>query len=276
MYRANLALSFLEIILGCIGLFASSLQFILIFRYKKPRHPFDLTMMSLSMADILFCVLNVIDGICSFTYPSLNKTVDIIYLFGVHMALTSFFFHITSIASERLLAVAVPLKFQQIVTNKCCKRTLIIIWLLAAVVAVFEDQHVFSLGFNIIFNFSIFICGGAIIIIYSVICFKMYKQQNVVGPSQQRGTARSPSRRIIFHSLFVTISFLFCTFPFAAVTIRNNKESKPKVAAHIFLLVNPCLDSLLFFIVKYYDKICPNCCRSQQETEDTDNHQEIP
>eukprot|EP00794_Sanderia_malayensis_P018248 gene18248-20068_t len=245
------------IILGVLGFSGSTAQLVVFCRSKKPKRPFDITMTSLRVADIFLSVLSIVDGVVFFIETHDHKSLfSSVYLFGLHFVMGSMIFHMLFIALERLVAVRLPMKFQQLITIRRSITFLIVSWFLSIGIAILEDRDFFNFGFSVIFNYSIFASGLIAVIMYSAICYFERKNQVAVAVGPSQTSPNRHNRGLVIHSVVVTMSFMLCTFPYAILTLKSLEQTYPETITQILLPVQPCVNAALFFLKRCKIK-CP-------------------
>ena len=237
-----------EAVFGLLGLITNLVMMTLvIIKKKKQKHVFEYTLVSLCLADIMFSTLNLLQA--SYKLLQLDFS-EFPYWFVLYFSLTSSFLHIFFIAIQRLLAIWFPMKFQRMFSKMRCMIVFLVLWAVSAVLAVLEDQEISGLGIDFIFADGIFVFGVLIMLVYAVICYRLYKPRASIIPTSVRRARSSSNRRIIVHSFVVSMVFISCTFPFAIVKLEHIDGGTHQIS-HGLLVLNPFLDSLLYFMMNY-------------------------
>ena len=177
-------------------------------------------------------------------------TVLIVLLYFMHLLAIASFLNVTVIAFDRLLAVSLHLRYQELVTPTRVTIVLVSLWLTSCISAFL---YIFLLkGFPLAVVISVIgyvLTTLAYVRIYKVVRYHQNQiySQNQLQNAQTREAHRQ--RKSAYSSIFVSVVFLACYFPFLPCTIlylTNTSEISFLVAhfASIFLIylnssVNP-------------------------------------
>ena len=186
-------------------------------------------------------------------FTSLCPTVlSVLYYFG-YLLIAASFLNVNVIAGDRLLAVSLHLRYQELVTPRRLTTVLVSVWIISCVFPILY----------ILFPKEIEMVAAVICLIRYVITTMVYVRiykvvkyhqnqiytQNQLQNAQTREVHRQ--RKSAYNSLFVSVVFLACYFPLFPCTIlhmTNTSEISFLLAqvASLFLL---CLNSSLNPIV---------------------------
>ncbi len=234
---------------GATGVIANTLQLIFIIRVKyQKKSLFALTLLNLNVADLLASTSILIRGLLFFFTVQLSHILVVALIFS----LMSSFSHVVFIAIQRAIAVAFPLKVKQILTKRRCYVVLVLLWLVSiamAIVVFFELKA----GITSIACSGIAV-GIALMVIYSIISYKMVKQKRIniarsVGEGAQKRQRKS-ERDVLVYSIAVTLVFIICFFP-KAISYFVKYPTYLTIACEFVYSINPFLDTLLYFMLHY-------------------------
>ncbi len=257
------AQAYIFTITGSISIVANAIQLSLICRDKNQKKTvFGLALISLNIADLLASILICLEGTTIFMM--LFKTIDLesfenfeepLYA-AVTFSLASSFTHVVYIAMQRVIAVAYPFKVRQILTKTRCYVILAILWMISISLAIFVYFDTYS-GF-IALGYVMLTTGVAMIILYSIVCYKTLKRGilNTSEDVSMRRRRRESERRVLVYSIAITIVYIVCNYPEGL----NEFIEYPKflyIASDFLYSVNPLLDTLLYFMASY--------CRRRRE-----------
>ena len=180
-------------------------------------------------------------------------TVLIVLLYFMHLLAVASFLNVTVIAFDRLLAVSLHLRYQELVTPTRVTIVLVSLWLTSCVSAFL---YIFLLkGFPLAAVISVIgyvLTTLAYVRIYKVVRYHQNQiySQNQLQNAQTREAHKQ--RKSAYNSLFVSVVFLACYLPFLPSTIlysTNTSEISFLVAhfASIFLIyLNSSLNPFIY------------------------------
>ena len=183
----------------------------------------------------------------------LCPTVLSVLSYFVYSLIAASFLNVTVIAGDRLLAVSLHLRYQELVTARRLTTVLVSVWIISCVFPIL--YILFPKEIEMV-TAIISIIGYALTTVAYVRIYKVVKyhqnqiySQNQLQNAQTREAHRQ--RKSAYNSLFVSVVFLACYFPFFPCTIlyeTNTSEISFLVAqvASVFLI---CLNSSLNPIV---------------------------
>ena len=179
----------------------------------------------------------------------LCPTVLSVLSYFVYSLIAASFLNVTVIAGDRLLAVSLHLRYQELVTARRLTTVLVSVWIISCVFPIL--YILFPKEIEIV-TAIISLIGYALTTVGYVRIYKVVKyhqnqiySQNQLQNAQTREAHRQ--RKSAYNSLFVSVVFLACYFPFFPCTIlyeTNTSEISFLVAqvASVFLI---CLNSSL-------------------------------
>ena len=183
----------------------------------------------------------------------LCPTVLSVLSYFVYSLIAASFLNVTVIAGDRLLAVSLHLRYQELVTARRLTTVLVSVWIISCVFPIL--YILFPKEIEMV-TAIISLIGYALTTVAYVRIDKVVKyhqnqiySQNQLQNAQTREAHRQ--RKSAYNSLFVSVVFLACYFPFFPCTIlyeTNTSEISFLVAqvASVFLI---CLNSSLNPIV---------------------------
>ena len=183
----------------------------------------------------------------------LCPTVLSVLSYFMYSLIAASFLNVTVIAGDRLLAVSLHLRYQELVTARRLTTVLVSVWIISCVFPIL--YILFPKEIEMV-TAIISIIGYALTTVAYVRIYKVVKyhqnqiySQNQLQNAQTREAHRQ--RKSAYNSLFVSVVFLACYFPFFPCTIlyeTNTSEISFLVAqvASVFLI---CLNSSLNPIV---------------------------
>ena len=183
----------------------------------------------------------------------LCPTVLSVLSYFVYSLIAASFLNVTVIAGDRLLAVSLHLRYQELVTARRLTTVLVSVWIISCVFPIL--YILFPKEIEMVTGI-ISIIGYALAIVVYVRIYKVVKyhqnqiySQNQLQNAQTREAHRQ--RKSAYNSLFVSVVFLACYFPLFPCTIlyeTNTSEVSFIVAryASLFLI---CLNSSINPIV---------------------------
>ena len=256
--------SVVGIAFGLTGLILNSIEFIFIVRRKKIKLAFDLTILSLNVADFIVSICITIIRMYMYLVLTSGNTTwypsTFVLQTGLSFSINSSIWHSVFIAIQRFLAVFFPTRFRIYFTRKHCIAGLIVVWMLSILQSALP-----YIGMTIYFCLPVFliICDACLITFYVMICCRVYFKRRQVS-SAMASSRHHQNNWTLQYSVLVTIAFIFCTFPYAVVHLRiivggptlSFESQLELVVTSSILYLNPALDSVLFFIANYKQKIC--------------------
>ncbi len=250
---------------GSLGFFTNIVQLVLNCRDEFQKSSvFSLALLSLNIADLLAAIAIFLRGVTIvliiFTIIDDGTVFTRATEIAIIFSLTSSFTHVAFMATQRVIAVALPLKVKQIITKSRCCVVLLLIWLVSVASAV-------AVYFNVDTGSKTLACIGiavglALISMYSFIGYKTVRrdQQNVVNNASeemQRRRRRS-ERDVLIYSVAIASIFIICNFP-NGISSFVEYSKYLQIVSETLYSINPFFDSLLYFVVNY--------CRRKRERE---------
>ena len=233
-----------------IGAILNAAQIAVMIYKKKRRLPFDKTLLSLAFADFFSSLFWGLFWISS------DSLLFSVYLVGSYLSIISSLLHAVFIAAQRFFAVFLPIKFRIYFKEKFCTICLIILWIislpLCGLMGLYKRPTVMS--------YVIFPSGGLLVVLYSLICYRVHLQRRSVSAVSASSRQQNDSTyRILAYSILITTVFLLCTIPFAVSVLGS---SPGKCYEFVLISMNPVVDAVMYFAFNHLRKHrCCHCCQ---------------
>ena len=258
-YSARCWLSF-----GLIGVVTNILEVSTICYKKKYKSIFGMTMLSLSISDVLSSLCFLVVGLMRIIEYDGNSLLSIIpgtkravAWQGGHgalfFAMGTSFIHIIFIAVQRFFAVFMPLRYMSSFHSKHCLILLICIWLLffaGGVIGYFYLKEIWYVSYilTLAVNLTLVLC-------YTAIVVKNFRaernRRRLLGERYDVTKVRSTASKVLRVSVAVTGAFFLCTCPHAIFYLFVNKYWIYYHTVNSMISINPFLDSLFYFAFYY-------------------------
>ena len=232
-----------------LGIIANLIVLVILHKKGNHRTIFDLTIVSLSVTDLLACTSvfsYVTRGLVCYSRSRRNDGLIIRRIAGIFFILS--LFHVLLITFLRFFGIFWPMKYRQDMTKAKIKKLIATIWILS-VVAMSSVQYTFkNRQLHCLFAIIILSLGVVVTTIYIMIAVKIFLLL------KRKQFDWKNEHRVLLNSVGVTISYFACFSPYASLTItgRNNKQT-----IHNFLLsitmVNFLLDPFFYFYFSYWN-----------------------
>ena len=235
----------LRITLACLGLAANMIQTVVCIARRRYRTNFDISLISLSIADIISCVIFTLFGIAEIVYSHpfakvMTKALD--------FAVITMFTHIIFIAVQRLLAVIYPLRINWLLRRSRFYFLLAFTWVTACFYGLISDLvNVDHMRVN---SYTILVSGSALIALYTGISYTTTRNGRSLQNAGQVHNRRRNST-VLLHSFLVTMNFVTCFFPFAIVYLFVTPERISSLVIDMLVALNPLLDSVAYFYMRH-------------------------
>ena len=246
---------FVAEVIALLGIGLNAFQILHTVRKNSKRTPFESSIFSLSIADLLSSSLTLAFMIYwhlqhnSFLHNT-EKIDKVISVFQQYYILSSIF-HLLYIAFIRITAVLLPIKFRLLITSRFSNTSIAIIWIMSLV---FSIINVFLITADII-GYIVLLIQTLFIATYTIICCIVKKQDEAAKKLSTGSQNRPPAfRHTLLHSVFVTSAFIMCTMPMALFSVGIVKRVDPSHSfewARWMFYLNPMFDSMLYF---YFSK----------------------
>ena len=247
------------VICGILGLTANIAQSVLLYRKRKNKSLFDLSLSSLCVADIIVSLAFIAFGLAQILILSKPLTLDSLKIYRLVSALFlnvinySIFcslFHVVFIALQRFMVVFFPLKFKVMATKMRCIIFLAVVWV--ASVGFMALGHLKQRrAISRFYGYFIFILGALLVILYIAICYRVFRSAKLrLAPKRDE----TSSKRLAVHAVAVTTIFIVCNFPYASLQLTGIVPVTYSLSLRVLLGLNPLLDSVVYFFAVYCRK----------------------
>ena len=245
---------FISEVIALSGIALNMSQIIVTCQRKCKKAPFDLSVISLSIADLFSSCFTLFFMIYwHLIHNSFIKHIPVIAsinVVGLQFSVLSSMFHLGFIAIQRVFAVISPLMFRLRFTSTFCSRSVAVIWVLSLTASVL---NIFVTSSDII-GYIVLSSELLLIVTYSIICFQVKKQDGTSQALQSVERHRkSAFRRIFLYSVCMSFAFVLCTLPSALYATHIVKRSDPSYVyewVRWMFYLNPTVDSILYFYFK--------------------------
>ncbi len=236
---------------GFLGLIANSIQLVLTCSDKQQfSSAFGIVLLSLNVADTFVSITCILLGMAFlfgrsvFDASLYAKITDVLYA-SMTFSFFASFTHIVFIAIQRVVAVVLPLRAKRIMTKHRCCTILVLLWVIS-VSLVFPAAS----GSSRVIACMALSTAAALLVTYSIICFKMQQQSS---NQQIQGRNRQAERQVFLHSIAVTVIFIICYFPESLHTFIFYPDEATFVSSFL-VAINPFLDTLVYFMLSYWQR----------------------
>ena len=246
---------FISEVIALHGVGLNAFQILHTVRKTSKRTPFESSIFSLSIADLLSSSFTLAFMIYLHllhkSFLQKNKRIyDVISALQQYSILSSIF-HLLYIAFIRILAVVWPIKVRILITSRFSIISISIIWILSLV---FSIINVFLITADII-GYIVLSTQALFVAIYTIICCIVNQQDKTARRLPAASQNRPPVfRQTLQHSVFVTSAFIICTLPAALFYVGILNRANPRYIfewARWMFYLNPIFDSMLYF---YFSK----------------------
>lgn len=241
------------ITLGILGLVANIALVVTILRKHDQKSLFHITLISLSLSDILASFgattygLIYIISIHRKTLP--QSTITNLSLFAFYFSNLASFFHIVLIAVQRFIATVFPLRYKEFLSGCRVTLILVLVWSISAgflaAVALRKIPLIFIayIAMGTCFTISIF---------YVIICCQMNRERERVSAASRSSINRRSGNVVLIHSCAVTAVFVISVIPSAIyATLEFRGGLIVFLIVTSFLVFNPLMDPLLYFFISH-------------------------
>ena len=244
-----------------LGIVLNSCEIASLIYAKRTTLPFDITIISLAMSDLMLVLTSLV--LSSFIYYVPNWIASewyyMAFAYSTYSSFSSSALHMLFIAMQRLIAVLYPLKTSIWITRRRSIITLSLLWLASFAAAAPVPIGFYS--YNRILLFSPFVAASVIATCYFIINFRMMTRKAPTGGDQQ-----TQNISILVYSISVTAIFMICIFPCTVYAISQDvlmsKKRFPDYAAYLFYL-QAVLDPFVYFFFQIWKRgRCTLCCSS--------------
>ena len=179
--------------------------------------------------------------------------LTICYLPMFFLAYASFL-HITIIAVDRLLAVSLHLRYQEIVTSRRVVIALVSLWLTSGVassIIISLTKH-FGMAAAVVGWIGFLLTSVAYIRIYKVVRYHQNQIQSQLQQAHRQEMELHREKKSAFNALFIYVVFVICYLPYFCVLMLYETSGSrssflaPYFATHFLALLNSSLNPLVY------------------------------
>ena len=190
----------------------------------------------------------------NYNFDFLCPTIFTISHFSLFLLASASFLNITAIAADRLLAISLHLRYQELVTPKRIVRALVFVWLTsfiaASVYILLPNNH--DRVSDVLELVGLLVTTVAYIRIYKVLSYHQNLIQSQCQVQNGQAMAVLRQKKSAINSLFVYVVFLACYVPYLCCTILlmvDNFRKSFLIAYHVavfLVLLNSSLNPIVY------------------------------
>ena len=224
------------------GVILNVIQIAMLLYQKKTKIPFEISLISLALADFLASLLPMILHL--FRLKSLLYLIIIADIYYASCMTSSFL--LGFIAFQRLIAVRYPHKYSVLLTRRRCIITICLMWLVSCALII---PLLFKPGtfYDIIYLHIPWLAGAVICVSYAILNYHLLKQRNQFVTNQ----SWNRHRKILLYSTTVTIVFLLSTIPFTFSVMHLPRNHSFRNVAEYVYVFHVIFNPLLYFVVQF-------------------------
>ena len=246
---------FISEVVALLGIGLNAFQILHTVRKNSKRTPFESSIFSLSIADLLssssalaFMIYwHLRDNSLIQINSDIKKPMNVMLQYSI----LSSIFHLLYMTFIRIFAVLWPIKSRLLITSRFSNISIGSIWIMSFVFSIVNE---FLITADII-GFIVLSTQASFIAIYTIICCIVKKQDGAASRLSTGSQKRPPVfRNTLLHSVFVTSAFIICTLPMALFSVSIVQRVDPSYTfewARWMFYLNPMFDSMLYF---YFSK----------------------
>ena len=230
--------------IGVAGTVLNAVEIASLLHKKKTKLAFDLSLISLAVADFSVCFVLVITYIIKLKDESLMRKASHIVTWDITFSWISSSFTLAFIALQRLIAVKYPMKCSIWLTRKRCIRLIAFLWILSALMTgpvIYQNYRNHMRYIPILVSVVLSMC-------YAIICYCMLTRKRVAAS----GNASKQNFKLVLYSLAVTVAYIISTWPYSIGSFTNHGELKYFID---LLLSNTILDPIIYFLFQHCKSI---------------------
>ena len=232
---------------------ANSIEIVLLLKRRTHLLPYELLLVSLSVADLLVgvaqCAVSIL-WLLSFMHKGASAPMWTSVAISI--------FHVQLLTYDRLSAVATPLKHKVCCTKRSTLISISCVWVLSAslLLQIFIPE-ILKIIKDIVAQ-SLICLGCLLIIAYTYIIYKtvISRRRNPNLQSSRSVEQRKRDRRLVYMSVMITFMFLLLTLPFAIYEKMLGNGASNHVIPFILrfaLLLNSLMNTLIYFFWKFIE-----------------------
>ena len=232
---------------------ANVIEVVLLLKRRTHLLPYELLLVSLSVADLLVgvaqCAVSIL-WLFSFLHKGAGAPM------WTSVAISTF--HVQLLTHDRLFAVAAPFKHKVCCTKRSTLASIACVWVLSAslLLPIFIPE-ILKIIREIVAQ-SLMGLGCLLIIAYAYIIYKtvISRRRNPNLQSSRSVEQRKRDRRLVYMSVMITFMFLSLTLPFAISERMLGNRGWNHVVPFILrfaLLLNSLMNTLIYFFWKFIE-----------------------
>ena len=236
------------LVAGVIGILLNIKETSCLLRKSVKRRAFDNTVMSLSIADLVSGIFFSLIGLGVILFTSNLSDFRLVQyaVIGLNFSVMASLNHVLLIALQRSFAALIPNRLSQAEKSFYLTIVLVLVWVLAGIYGI--------LSFKVINDFIR--VNSYVIIIYSTLSMLMFgpvlckaNQECLTVHGEGHGNVCLCGRRVMVHSILVTLGLFVCFFPFAVNNLMLTHNVIRGAFCDVLVAVNPIIDSMVYFYV---------------------------
>ena len=230
--------------IGGVGVIANTLLIATLYKERKLKRPFQMTILSLTLADLLNCIwLTVAGPVKPPLGHKFHPVYQKFYLAVVALSATTSILHLMFVTLQRLIAVLLPFRSPILITQPRCAVVITLIWLTSA--AVICWSYLVNMKRVVLTYIPVltFICALMLIVSYSFICYRVWQRKRLASTVNS-----SQSGHILLYSILVTVLFIICTFPASVTILYDKRFSENWNDVLVIYWLNPVIDPSIYFL----------------------------
>ncbi|XP_065056390.1 probable G-protein coupled receptor 34 [Rhopilema esculentum] len=258
MKEEHVAWAISIMVVGTVSVITNLIQVVICLLKRKQKTVFDVSILSLSAADMLASSMFFLQGLRRLLTKQgmVVHTVMLRFAYtGCYFSVSSSCLHIIFIAVQRLILIRQPLRSKGFFTFRRVLLAVFTIWFLSAIFACLSAFRLFPPH---AMSFYIFGSGTLIVLAYSLISARFRKvSKGVADIGNRSGGSAVRNEVVIMHAFAIMLTFVICTFPYGVARFFSHSSVFYMVCDIIFAL-NPLLDPILYFFMSF--------CRHRRKT----------
>ncbi|XP_065062989.1 melanocortin receptor 4-like [Rhopilema esculentum] len=244
--------------IGVTGVALNALEMIMIMKGGQYRVPFQISVLSLSVADLLACLsvafCSALVLILNLPYPYPEMLINA-YMRTIIFSSISSQLHVIFITIQRLMAVLLPFSCKRILTPVRCSLLLALIWIISSAVTGLTKDSYYIIAF-------ILVTGVVIAFSYAFIVYRIRNRPVVITRDSSAGSD------VTLYSGMLFLLFVVCFFPYVILYIIYGTEmghNGPWIAVYYLYWLNTVTNPIVYFLFKSI-KGGAKCLKSNRTT----------
>eukprot|EP00795_Rhopilema_esculentum_P008361 gene8361-14331_t len=250
--------------IGISGIAFNALEMVMIFKGGEYRLPFQMSVLSLAVADLLaslsVATCNALMLILKLVPPFPAVLVQA-FQFSFTFSSISSQLHVILITIQRLIAVLAPFSCKRIMTSFRCSVMLALIWVISLIVTMLINYMPESDAISILTVAT----GVVIALSYAFIVYRIRNRRAGSSGDSNR------SSDVTLYSGILLLLFVTCFFPFVCISLIFGKEkgyNGPWMIIYYLFWLNIVTNPMVYFLFKVFKSGAVKCFKTHQ-TSDT-------